>query len=248
LDCLVIPHHTLNPLTPGGLGTNWNEFWARRERVVEIHSLWGTSEGMDSPGRTADAVEGTSVLTALMRGYRLGFVGGSDTHDGRPANPLEPWKAGATTGLTAVWAPALTREAVYDAMWQRRCYATTGARIILETRIGGLTMGQQRVVAAGDSLLKQREITAFVAGTAAIRQVEIVRNGQVIHAFPGNDAVLSETWVDHAPLPTLALTDAGGRRFVFYYVRVQQEDGQRAWASPVWFELKADGELKEASC
>ena len=50
LDCLVIPHHPLNPVRTGGLGTNWNEFWARRERVVEIHSLWGTSEGMDSPG------------------------------------------------------------------------------------------------------------------------------------------------------------------------------------------------------
>lgn len=240
LDCLVIPHHPLNPLTPGGLGTNWGDFWPARERVVEIHSLWGTSEGMDSPGRTADAVEGTSVLTALMRGYRLGFIGGSDTHDGRPANPAECWTAGATTGLTAVWAPGLSRGDVYDALWQRHCYATTGARIILDVRVGGLSMGQRRVTGAADPLVKRREIEIFAAGAAAIRKVEIVRNGQVIHAFPCSGDTVSHTWTDRSLLPAVAMTGARGRRFVFYYVRLEQEDGHRAWASPVWLDLKAE--------
>ena len=77
----------------------------------------------------------------------------------------------------------------------------------------------------------------FVAGTAGIRKAEVVRNGQVIHSFAGKDQDLSATWIDRSPLPALAMSGPGGRRFVFYYVRVEQEDGNRAWASPVWFDL-----------
>jgi len=239
LDCLVIPHHPLNPVLPGGLGTNWNEFWPERERLVEIYSLWGTSEGMDTPRRTAGAVEGTSVLAALMRGYRLGFVAGSDTHDGRPANPQEPWSAATSAGLTAVFAPSLTREAVYEALWQRSCYATTGARIILHTHVGGLPMGKTRRLSQSDPLIREREIRVRVMGTGEIECAEVIRNGQVVHTFVGDGMDIEAAWVDSTPLPMIALADAAGQRFVFYYIRVCQRDGHWAWASPVWFELEA---------
>nr|MBC8492146.1 DUF3604 domain-containing protein [Chloroflexota bacterium] len=186
LDCLVIPHHTLNPVLPGGLGTNWNEFWPARERLVEIYSLWGASEGMDTPGRTAEAVEGASVLAALMRGYRMGFIAGSDTHDGRPANPHEPWSTANTAGLTAVFAPGLTRETVYDALWQRSCYGTTGARIILRTDIAGLPTGRTRSLTLADEAIYERDIRLHVIGTDDIEQAEVIRNGQIIHAFTGD--------------------------------------------------------------
>lgn len=237
LDCLVIPHHSLNPVLPGGLGTNWNEFWAERERVVEIYSLWGASEGMDTPGRTADALEGTSVLAALIRGYRLGFIAGSDTHDGRPANRREPWSIATTGGLTAVLALQLTREAVYDALWQRSCYGTTGARIILNIDIGGLPMGKIRSLTLTDEIIHNREIRLSAIGTDEIERAEVIRNGQVVHTFEGDDLGMEASWVDSTPLPMIALSDAAGRRFVFYYIRVRQKDGHWAWGSPVWFDL-----------
>jgi len=238
LDCLVIPHHPLNPVLPGGLGTNWNEFWPERERLVEIYSLWGNSETMDSPGRTADAVEGTSVLAALIRGYRLGFVAGSDTHDGRPASPQEPWSAATSAGLTAVFAPNLTREAVYDALWHRSCYGTTGARIILITNVGGLPMGKTQRLSPSDPLIREREIRVHVMGTGEIESAKVIRNGQVVHTFVGDGMDLEATWVDPTPLPMIASADATGQRFVFYYIRVHQRDGHCAWGSPVWFELE----------
>jgi len=239
LDCLVIPHHPLNPVLPGGLGTNWNEFWPERERLVEMYSLWGNSEGMDTPGRTADAVEGTSVLAALMRGYRLGFVAGSDTHDGRPANPQEPWSAVTSAGLTAVFAPCLTREAVYEALWQRSCYGTTGARIILYTHVGGLPMGKTQRLSPSDPLIREREIRVCAMGTGEIESTEVIRNGQIVHTFVGNGRDdMEAAWIDSTPLPMIALADAAGRRFVFYYVRVRQRDGHWAWGSPVWFEME----------
>ncbi len=237
LDCLVIPHHALNPVLPGGLGTNWNEFWPERERLVEIYSLWGASEGMDTPGRAAEAVEGTSVLAALMRGYRLGFIAGSDTHDGRPANPHEPWSTVSTAGLTAVFAPALTREAVYDALFQRSCYGTTGARIILLADIAGLPMGKTQSLTLADDEIYERDIRLHVIGTDDIEQAEVIRNGQIVYTFTGDGMTMQASWVDRTPLPMIALADSAGRRFVFYYIRVRQKDGHYAWGSPVWFDL-----------
>jgi hypothetical protein len=220
------------------LGTNWNQFWAERERLVEIYSLWGVSEGMDAWCRTADAVEGTSVLTALMRGHRLGFIAGSDTHDGRPGNRREYWSRASTAGLAAVFAPSLTREAIYDALWQRSTYATTGARIILLTDIGELSMGEMEGLGMQDERIYEREIRVHIVGTDAIASVEVIRNGQIVHTFESEGASLQASWLDRTPLPMVVLADGEGRRFVFYYVRVRQEDGHCAWSSPVWFDLE----------
>ena len=81
------------------------------------------------------------MIDALKAGYRLGFVGGGDIHDGRPGDALEhvlPKFAGETypQGLTAAFVPALTREAVFDAMATRQTYATTHSRIYLDVQCG----------------------------------------------------------------------------------------------------------------
>ena len=63
-------------------------------------------------------------------------------HAGRPGN--SDWLRvcrGYPGGLVAVYAPELTREAIWDALWHRRCYATTGKRIILEFSVDGEPMG-----------------------------------------------------------------------------------------------------------
>ena len=42
------------------------------------------------------------------------------------------------SGRAVVLAEALTREAVFDALHARRCYATTGAPIVLDFTVNGL--------------------------------------------------------------------------------------------------------------
>ena len=141
-------------------------------------------------------------------------------------------------GLTAVFAPRLTRETVYDALWQRACYGTTGARIILYTDIGGLPMGQMQSLTPADELIYEREIRLHAIGTNAIERAEVIRNGQVVHTFVGDGMAMEAAWVDTTPLPMIALADAAGQRFVFYYIRTRQRDGHWAWGSPVWFDLE----------
>lgn len=90
------------------------------ERSVEVHSSWGTFEWL--------------VADAFDLGYRVGIVGNSDGHKGRPGS--EPPGAslfGALGGLTCYLLPELTRPALFDAMRARHHYATTGCRLHLST-------------------------------------------------------------------------------------------------------------------
>jgi hypothetical protein len=60
-------------------------------------------------------------------GYRVGIVGNSDGHKGRPgaSYPGAGW-FGAVGGLTCFLMPELTRDALLDCLRSRRHYATTG--------------------------------------------------------------------------------------------------------------------------
>ena len=70
-----------------------------------------------------------------MQGLRLSTIAASDDHRSQPGKPH--W------GLAAVRAPALTREAIFDALHARRTYGTTGQRILLDFRVNDAPMGSE---------------------------------------------------------------------------------------------------------
>ena len=128
LGALVIPHHSANAM----MGVNWSlGHDAEYERLVEIYSVWGNSERPESAGnplpiRVSDGEkDGQHVIEALKMGRRFGFVGGGDTHDGRPGDQLHSLQEKPDfyrllprqAGIMGVWAKALTREAVFEALW-----------------------------------------------------------------------------------------------------------------------------------
>ncbi len=91
----------------------------RVERAVEVHSSWGTFEWL--------------LHDAFDKGYRVGVVCHSDDHKGRPG-ATRPGAStfGAIGGLTCYFMPELTRDALFEALRQRRHYGTTGTRIFLD--------------------------------------------------------------------------------------------------------------------
>lgn len=231
---LVIPHHT------SWSGTDWDAHDPELQRVVEICSTHGRFEysGNLPIGYRRDHIHPNKfVLDALARGYRLGFVGGSDSHglrwhatepEGRdsfvPAGTRVGWKEDAyRTGMTVVLAPELTRQAIFDALYQRRCYATTGEPIILDFRINQHLMGTE--IHLTDAPL----ITVDVKGTQGLKAVEVIRSGHIfggVQIQPGERITsLSFELTDQRIIP---------HEQHYYYLRVLQDDGNMAWSSPIW--------------
>jgi len=216
---ITIPHH---PVTLR-IGQNWDHHNPQFQRLVEIYSEWGCSEGVGC--RRAFNIPSDyahrSVQAALARGYRLGFVAGSDTHSGEVGGPAK----------TAVWTKKLDRENLWEALWERRCYATTGERIILAFWINGVFMGSEI-----EGYPSQRHLTVKVVGTAPIRAVEIVRNNVTIYRHKGSGIFEEVEFVDQEDGEQLPFFP-----HLYYYVRVIQADGEMAWSSPIWL---GDSETK----
>jgi hypothetical protein len=156
-DVMLVPH-------VGGRRADLRWHDPALERLVEIHSCWGTFEWM--------------LDEALGRGYRIGFSAGSDDHKARPgaAGP----GAGSFAvrgGLTCAWAAELTRESIWAALKARRTSCTTGPRIVARLTADGRWMGEEYATAGPPRL------EAFVAGTCGIEEVAIRRGHESVHRW-----------------------------------------------------------------
>jgi hypothetical protein len=164
-----------------------------------------------------------AYMRALAQGWQLGLIASSDDHAGRPG--ASDWlrvKQGYPGGLVAVWAPELKRESVFDALWNRRCYGTTGARIILEFSVDGEPMGG--VIRSTAFSEGHHQIRGRVLGDEELQAVEILRGREAIHVETSFTSSLTIDIVDSPP--------PGSANY--YHVRVLQLDGEMAWSSPVW--------------
>ena len=224
---LVVPHHAAN----AEMGVDWSlGHDPEVERLVEIHSIWGNSErpgaaGNPCPIRAHGGEKaGQHVVDALARGHRYGFIGGGDIHDGRPGDELHHLRSVPQhydtlwrQGIMGVWAPELTREAVFDALWNRRCFATTNVRTLLRVSVAGQPMGIQ-LSHAGPV-----PVCVHAASEVPIARADLVRNGRDIESIEPQTCILD--WETTAR-PTGETAN--------YYVRLTRADGNMAWSSPVW--------------
>lgn len=91
------------------------------ETAVEIHSAWGTFEWL--------------VQDAFANNYRVGIVGNSDGHKGRPGASYPGRMIFASLGgLTCFLADDLDRDSIFDAFRRRHHYATTGHRPFMDIK------------------------------------------------------------------------------------------------------------------
>jgi len=229
---VIVPHH------PGSL-VGPEHLWAHHdpvlEPVVEIYSKHGSSECFGCAPSIEEAwaqAEGNYAQDALAAGLRFGFVASGDGHE-VPLGGMEPDHALAfgggdygpmvrRGGITGVWAETLTTDGLFEAIRARRCYATTGPRIFVQLSIDGFSMGSE-IEAAGPP-----RIQAYGGGTGLLRRVEVVRHSAATgfttpFADDPDDVSFEVDWTDDE-----VTEDA------LYYVRVTQDDGHRAWSSPIW--------------
>lgn len=224
---VVVPHH-INVSSEGGW-QNWRvQDWQRHnpeyQTVLEIAQNRGAFETDDPGGATVIGGGGASAQDALALGHRLGFVGGTDSHHAQPGRNTcsmagVDFHDHVTGGLTAIIAPELTREAIIQALKKRRCYATTGARIVLDFQVNGHGMGAEFTASAA-----QVTVAARVLGTAPLACLEVICNGNVVSTQPGSGRVAELC-------ETLTLAED---KTSYFYLRATQRDCHVAWSSPIW--------------
>ena len=216
-EVIIIPHHTK-------VWTEWDYHDPELEPIVEAYSCWGSGVEYDDPLWHKSIKPGAGVFAALARGYRLGFIGSGDSHAGAPGRSYpadRQWCVDAKSGFACVYAPELTREAIFDALRRRHCYATTGVRMILECSVNDAVMGSEAMVPDRDT---PRCIRIHAIGTDELRLLRIIKNNVELarRELSGEEAFFE--YHDTSP------ASAGD----FYYVRVEQADGNTGWSSPVW--------------
>jgi hypothetical protein len=216
-DAILIPHHVKT-------WTDWSFHDPELEPLMEIYSCWGQSESPSLELWNKGMTPGAGAWAAFERGYRMGLIASSDNHVGMPGRS-HPGDRQAHTpfkgGLCAIWSEQLTRESLFNALKQRRCYGTTGARIIVRFSIDGQPMGSfiQRDTPAAEAAIEVR-------GTNELKSVEIVTAAKTVRELPltrGEDRLS-------------ATVDLPAAKGTHYYVRVTQVDGERAWTSPVFMD------------
>ena len=231
-QALTVPHHTGK--FPGGVDFSIHDPGFRRN--FELYSAHGLSEtfnpdhalSFERSDFTAPSVSLQSPANAQdawKQGLQLSTLAASDDHRAHPGLPHY--------GLTAVRASRLTRDAIFQALYDRRTYGTTGAKIILEVTVNGASMGQKT------RLLRPTEVTVEAYGTHPIRGIEVLRyqpgqnDFEVVHRWkPGSLDFLGK------------YADAAVKPGAIYYVRLEQSVPVRgraamAWSSPVW--IRHDG-------
>ena len=222
-DFFTAPHH----MTSFDHMFNWELFDERYDKMVEIFSGWGNSEGFNGPliGNGAAKLPELSASVQIAEGRKFGFVSGSDSHDGFPGSSqgsaIYNWAnkyTEAQSGRTVVLCDNLTRREVFDGMKSRRAYATTGAPILADFSVNGVKMGGS---AAGKG---SRTIVLDVSAPCEIVKIQILRNGKVL--FREFCDSCHETFVFTDEKNELQI-DA-------YYARIFLKDREMAWITPVW--------------
>ncbi len=232
-----------------GFGTNFSDFTPDFERVVEIYNAWGSSECTEKEGNPRPiACEGKngvsswsdgSIRKALNNNCRFGFVAGGLDDRGIFGELYDNEQVQYSPGLTAVLAPEQTREALFQALFNRQCYATTGERIIVGFFLAGAPMGSELNTKTKPGLSYNRHISGYIAGTSPIETIEIIRNGNVIHTIKEPSIETDFTFDDAEAVHKVAFPAKGeASAFIYYYLRVIQKDGHMAWSSPIWVDIQ----------
>ncbi|MFP4536573.1 MAG: hypothetical protein ACLFNP_12670 [Spirochaetaceae bacterium] len=165
---LALPHHI--GYHRGARGINWESFDEKVSPVVEIFSMHGAAETTEGPlpflHSMGPADSGSTVREGLAQGHVFGFVANTDHHSAHPGSYGH--------GMHGVWATALSREAIWQALFERRTFALTGDKIRLDYSIGEAPMGAIRPHTG------PRELFIELAGGAPIDYVDLIHNNRLI--------------------------------------------------------------------
>ncbi|MGM0687506.1 MAG: DUF3604 domain-containing protein, partial [Promethearchaeati archaeon] len=158
-------------------------------RIAEAYSVHGSSlvnpyspwNATGTVGQPEEKIPGSSINEALTMGLRLGFIANGDSHDGFLGHSLSHTRAFIghqyppaydssrvpqpyPSGLTGVFAGNITRQSIFDAIYDRATIANSDyGRPYLSFSINGLYPGENDSVLIVDNETAKRKVTIFIA-------------------------------------------------------------------------------------
>ncbi|MCH7687701.1 MAG: hypothetical protein IH899_13625 [Planctomycetes bacterium] len=194
------------------MGTDWRDNDPEVEPVVEIYQ--GHRHSYEHAGAPRSATQQTqiggyrplgTVWNALEKGYRLGFQSSSD-------------HVSTHMSYAVVLVETPTRQGIIDAFKKRHSYAATD-NILLVVRSGDHLMGDEFTTK------KRPSLQIEVHGAVDIAKVHVVRSNKYVYTTEPKKQKVNLSYTD---------MDIKPGESHYYYVRVEQTDGNLAWASPLW--------------
>jgi hypothetical protein len=193
-----------------GAGTDFRDLDPEVQSVVEIYQGYRSNYEAKVAPRAGSKGE--------VGKFEAGFV-------------WSAWAKGAKLGVQSssdhvsthisyadFWVDRIDRKSILAAMKARRSMASTD-NIFLDVRMGGHFMGESFQGAAAP-------LEVYVSGTGEIKRVEVIKSNKIVYTAPGSGSEMRFTYTDQDP-------QAGE---AYYYVRVEQQNGQLGWSSPIWVE------------
>ncbi len=233
-DFIAIPHHTNVSGAPHWFPYPFDKVKpSEYHRLFEIFQCRGNQERDTYPGsawrtwRGWHFNNGSSAQEALAKGFKMGFVAGTDNHAAYPSKLF--CSAGAygkvplnSTALTGVWVKRITRQDIFDGMFARSTWAVWDSRALVYFTVNGAPMGSEVAAAAGDSIKARFKISA----EAPLESIEIVSDGQAVWTGSSEKLDVDKQIELKAP-----------QNDTCYYLRALQTDGGIIYASPVFVKV-----------
>jgi hypothetical protein len=211
-DCVAIPHHPADESHP----CDWEVHDQTIEPIVEIFQCRGNAEYRGAPrminvSRHKPSANDKGFIDYALRDkqYRLGFVASGDHNS-------------MGVGLACLWVKEVSRKGILEAMRARRCFATTGDKIVVDFRLNDVWSG-------GEAKTEGAPKMSFdIKAVDEISSIDILRNSRVIHTIKPESGLknISGEWSD------ANYHDEPG--VLYYYLRATQKNNHIAWSSPVW--------------
>ncbi len=241
---LTIPH-TTGLLAANSIDAMCSQFGGtfannKYKRLIEMYSSHGLCESYETTNNLSYTKVGSKSTTfpcyaqdGWAKREKLGVIASTDTHDGKSAK--------GNAGIVAIISDTLTRKNLFDNLYNRHTYATTGSRMILKFYANNYIMGDEFTLTC-DSFPR---LAFEVNGTADLDYIEILKWDFVNGTYTPNPAHPKFEIIKRISFPSSNMNykytflDFNFKDTSMYYLRVKQKDiiNNRevwAWSSPIW--------------
>ena len=152
-----------------------------------------------------------SYTRALDKGWHVAPTNNQDNHKGNWVN--------SNTARTVIVAPNLTRESLYEAMSNRRVYATEDENLSIDYTVNNQPMGS---ILSSPSTLNAKINISDPDSTDVIGKVSVIVDGGVVLA--------TKTFTTNSAQWEVAFDTS----YSYYYIKVDQGDKDIAVSAPIW--------------